>query len=577
MRLGRGKPGALAPMLASDGDMGEKAARGYRRLWVYSVTLTALVALVPLILMTAINHQQFSRALRAEIVAPISRLTSNARRSIEGFINEHMAALTFIVTEKSYAELADRSKLAVTLANMKSSFGGFVDLGVLDAQGLQQYYMGPYQMQGKSYSGQDWFHEVSVKGSYVSEVFLGYRNFPHFVIAVKQLRPESGDFYVLRATVNTDALEHYLSSLNSETTSDAFLINRDGVVQSRTRFSGKLLEASAFETPPLSTQTEVIETTSAGGERFVLGYAYIRNSPYVLVVARRADLLMASWLSVSNNSFWLLAASGVLILIVILWGSTYMVSRIRTADLRRAKAFNNIQYTNKMASIGRLAAGVAHEINNPLAIIQENAGLMEDLVAMREDMPDRKRYLKIVASILKSVGRCSAITHRLLGFAKRMDSKTDPIELEMLILEVLGFMGKEAEHRNVRVNCTSMGNVPQIESDRGQLQQVFLNIITNAFAAVDDGGQIDIKIEQSNEQSVDVTVADNGHGIPKENLERIFEPFFTTKREYGTGLGLSITYGIVEKLGGTIDVQSRPGEGTSFTITLPVNQSPMGD
>jgi signal transduction histidine kinase len=157
----------------------------------------------------------------------------------------------------------------------------------------------------------------------------------------------------------------------------------------------------------------------------------------------------------------------------------------------------------------------------------------------------------------------------LLGFAKHMDLRSDSIDLEHLVREVLGFLGKEAEYRNVAISIEAAEDLPTIEGDRGQLQQVFLNLINNALAAVDDGGMICITLRREGASSVAVVVADNGCGIPKENLRRIFEPFFTTKEGWGTGLGLSITYGIVEKLGGRIEVDSTVGQGTRFTVVLP--------
>jgi len=229
-----------------------------------------------------------------------------------------------------------------------------------------------------------------------------------------------------------------------------------------------------------------------------------------------------------------------------------------------------MEYTNKMASIGRLAAGVAHEINNPLAIINEKAGLLKDFATLKSDFHYKDKILSGVDSILKSVDRCSAITHRLLGFAKRMDINKEVIDLELLLKEVIGFLEKEAIFRNIKINYNIAENLPSVDSDRGQLQQVFLNIVTNAFYAVEDDGQIEISAIQENDQLIQIIVSDNGEGISKENLENIFEPFFTTKGKYGTGLGLSITYGIVEKLGGDISVKSKLGEGTSFTIQLPI-------
>ena len=134
-------------------------------------------------------------------------------------------------------------------------------------------------------------------------------------------------------------------------------------------------------------------------------------------------------------------------------------------------------------------------------------------------------------------------------------------------------MGKEAEYRSIAVAVDVDAQIPPIQSDRGKLQQIFLNVINNAFAALDDGGGIDIKARMKDNERVEVAIADNGCGIPAEDIKRIFEPFFSTKTiRGGTGLGLSITYALIRELGGSIEVDSKVGEGTTFRITLPTTQ-----
>jgi signal transduction histidine kinase len=261
-----------------------------------------------------------------------------------------------------------------------------------------------------------------------------------------------------------------------------------------------------------------------------------------------------------------------LVLGVIFWGSRQFVATLRAQNLKRAELMHKVEYANKLATIGRLAAGVAHEINNPLTIINEKAGLLKDIVNLQEEFPRREKVLGIVESITGSVGRCRKVTHRLLGFAKHMDVGSETIAVEELLNEVVGFLGKEAAYRNIAITIEAEPGVPNVESDRGQLQQVFLNILNNAEAAVGEGGRIDIRVRTAGEGRVAVSITDNGIGIPKENLDRIFEPFFTTKEGSGTGLGLSITYGIVQKLGGEIGVKSEVGKGTCFTVLLPVRR-----
>jgi len=542
----------------------------YRRLRLYSVFFTAVVSLTPLMIMTFVNYYQNKKTLRAEAIHQISRLTSNSRRFMDHFLEEHRAALAYVVSRESHEDLCDTKTLSRILLDMQESFGGFIDLGVIDEDGNQVSYAGRYELEGKNYKEQEWFQEVYGKGDFVSDVFLGYRRLPHFVVAVRKDAAEKGGFYILRATIDTEVLNDYISSLGLRPSSDAFLINREGILQTQSRHSGGVSEQCPIATPPLSSRTEVLGTTDQKGKPIILGYAYIAKSPFIFVILKYPEHVMQSWLHLRSDILWLLGTSVALIMTVILCGSTYLVNRIRDADTRRNKAFRSIAYTNKMASIGRMAAGVAHEINNPLAIINENAGLIKDLVSIKNEPPERDRLLSIAETVLNSVQRCSTITHRLLGFAKRMDPLVEPIALGSLIEEVLSFQGKEAEYRSIDISVAVPEDLPTIRSDRGQLQQVFLNILSNAFAAVDDGGRIDISLKQEDDNTVAVTISDDGPGIPEELIDRVFEPFFSTKADYGTGLGLSITFGIVEKLGGRIAVQSEVGEGASFTVRLPV-------
>jgi signal transduction histidine kinase len=408
-----------------------------------------------------------------------------------------------------------------------------------------------------------------LRGIYVSEVFLGYRNFPHFVIAIKN-EQDDGDFYILRATIDTEILSRNIPSHGLGPSSDAFMINHEGVLQTSSHFYGDVMEKAPIPIPVYSDNSEVIDIDDLVGKSYVMGYAYIEDSPLICVMMRESEALMGNWFTLRARRLGFLAVSVSTILLLIMGTSSYFVSRIRESDLKQAKALHSVEYTNKMASIGRLASGVAHEVNNPLAIIGEKAGLAKDLLSLSENFPQKEKFLKLIESILRSVERCSSITHRLLGFAKHMDMRIETIDLEILITEVLSFLEKEVAYRNILVETHFAEDLPTIESDRGQLQQVFLNILNNAIEELEGGGKINISINETDEGMVALAITDNGRGIAKEDLKNIFEPFFTANKKYGTGLGLSITYGLVQKLGGGIKVDSAEGEGTSFTVTFPM-------
>ncbi len=557
------EPGeAIRPVLAGE---------GYKKLRRSVVLATALVSLAPLLIMTGLNLYQYERAFRSEAIQPIARLTSNNKRSLEFFLTERRSALTYIIHDRTFDELCNPIELARIISNMNRSLsvGAFVDLGMIDGQGNQLCYAGPYRLEGRNYSDQDWFHQVERRGVYISDVFLGFRGVPHFAIAIKH-ENDHGSFYILRATIDAEMLSEQVLTAGLQPADDAFLVNRQGVLQTPSRRYGEVLATMPLAVPHFTAGSEVLEQKDESGRTIFLGYAYIEESPYLLVLIKQREDAMGKWLSLRTELLGFLALSTALILGVILWGSNQFVNNMREANRRRAALLHHAEYSNKLASIGRLAAGVAHEINNPLAIINEKTGLLKDLVSLNEDFPQRAKILSLIDSVLASVDRCSTITHRLLGFAKHMDVQHDTIDLPALLREVLGFLGKEAAYRNLQVTFDLAHYLPTVHSDRGQLQQVFLNLLNNAFAAVSDGGSINIGVATHGDDAVAVSIADDGIGIPEANLKRIFEPFFTTKEGSGTGLGLSITYGIVHKLGGKILVSSEVGRGTCFTVVLPV-------
>ncbi len=542
----------------------------FRRIWKLAVILTAGVALVPLVSITVIDYKVTQNAIESEILFRTSRLVSNTWRNISFFLMERKAALDFIIRDNSFEALNEPQRLAAILKNLKGGFGGFVDLGVIDPLGYQRTYVGPYKLEGVDYSTQEWYKEVQEQGKYVSDVFLGFRHVPHLVIAVKH-EIGNGFSFVLRATLDTDRFNELLSELEVSGIGDAFVINRAGTLQTPSRSQGKVLEKVSLPIPEDSSYTRILEGKSSTGSPLVIGYAYIPQTPFILMIVKDKAELMRAWYKTQRELVGFLAASIVSILLVILGVATYLVNKIYEADQKRIMTLHQVEYSNKMASIGRLAAGVAHEINNPLAIINEKAGLIKDLFRLRKEWASDEKLMGLVDSVISSVERCATITRRLLSFTRHIDVNNKPLNLEEVIRDVLGFLGKEAEYRTITVSASVPEDIPQIESDPGRLQEVLLNVINNSLAAVEDGGRIDITASREDEERVSVAIADNGCGIPASDLHRVFEPFFSTKTSKGgTGLGLSITSGLVQELGGTISVQSKVGKGTTFTIVLPV-------
>ena len=250
--------------------------------------------------------------------------------------------------------------------------------------------------------------------------------------------------------------------------------------------------------------------------------------------------------------------------------------RVRESEKRkeadfRAKMEQQMIATERLASLGTLAAGVAHEINNPLAIIRESAGWMKSILNKEElaHMPRKGDFEMALDKIENGVERARRITHQLLGTVKQTDSTLSEVDLKELVDETVGLLHKEAANKDVKIIQEIDPAIHSIWTDPYKLRQVLINLITNAVHATGAGGKITATLKPVDDR-VELTIEDTGQGIPKEHLKKIFEPFFSTKPPgEGTGLGLFVTRSIIEKLGGEMDVESQLGQGTRFCIKLP--------
>jgi len=548
-----------------------KSLFNYRRIWRFAIGMLAVVALVPLCVMAFIDYNVTRHSLESENLLRTARTTSNVRRTVNFFLKERQQALDFLVNHQGIQTLRDCENLERVLAALKSSFGGFVDIGIINNKGRQVAYLGPHDLLGRNYSGQPWFAKTLEKGDYISPVFHGFRDEPHLVVARKVVDEKSGAVFVLRVTLDTAQFNSILASTDLPDNGDAFIVNHDGIIQTPSKSHGELLSKVDLTIPEYSEKTSVFQSRNRDGNDSTVGYAYVRGTPFIIMVIKDTAALMKPLENIRMELLWILATSIALIMVVIVGVATYMVNKIYIADQTRARTLHQVEHTNRMASIGRLAAGVAHEINNPLAIINEKAGLINDLFVYKQEYAHDERLLANINSIIGSVARCGKITKRLLSFARHIDVEMDGIEFKELADEVIDFLRKEAEYRSIEIVMDVPDNLPEFVSDRGKLQQIFLNLVNNAFQAMNDGGKLFISARAITEDRLVFVVDDDGCGIPEADIKRIFDPFFSTKKKTGgTGLGLSITYGLVQELGGTMAVESEVGRGTVFTITMPL-------
>ncbi len=567
------------PHVPAHADNGSREA-AYRHLFRKFVWLTLLCSAVPLLLVGWGINVYYTDFARERMLGDFETEVEYHRKIIEGFLNEHCSKLQLIAGSHTMEFLIQPANLRMVFDLFNRGQGTIIDLSVMDAQGNHRGYVGEYDLLTKNYAQEFWFKQVQEKGVYISDMFLGFRKEPHFIIAVAQNGPDGR--WILRATINTEAFRALVENVQIGKTGEAFLLNADGVFQTSPRFSGDIMGRSAF--PVAAAHEGILQRTldnthGPRGKRLdkVIAFCtWLKNPHWLLVVQQEYDEALAD---VTHANFWslvFLLVCTVSILVAAVLITRHMISMVRRRDAEADRLNDQLLQAGKLASIGELSAGVAHEINNPLAIILTERQLLLDAArtAPIADPEFKEQFDDSMNQIDIQVQRCKRITQNLLRFSRRTESLIDTVDLNAFVREVVDLMDREARSSGIKFFTDLDPNLPPLLSDPSQLQQVFLNLITNAIDAHDGKPYGTIRVSTQAEpgaEQVRLTVADTGSGIAREHLSRIFDPFFTTKPVgKGTGLGLSICYSIIRRLGGTIEVDSEKGKGTTFTIVLPV-------
>ncbi|MCB2186578.1 MAG: GHKL domain-containing protein [Deltaproteobacteria bacterium] len=516
---------------------------------------------------------RFQEAYRSKVTNDMQEMVQKHSRTIDSFLAERLGNLRTLVRTFDLPVLLDQAFLASKLAILREEYGRFfVDLGVVDPDGVQRSYAGPFNLANADYAGAAWFLAAKDREYYISDVFTGLRGTPHFIIAVRKL--VDGRSWLVRATIDFEAFNSLVESIALGQTGFAFILNRAGQFQTRPRYEVNLNlppfpELLAGRLDP--GRDQVLEARDAMGRETLFAVARLKNGNWLLCLQQEESDAFAYLYQTERFALLVFGFSGLIILGLSFLVSRRLAARIDDADLRRTMLSDKVLETGRLASIGELAAGIAHEINNPVAIMVEEAGWIKDLMAGSLDEPaTRQEVTRALSQIRTQGGRCREITHKLLSFARKSDSQVAEISLNAVVDEVLGLLQQRSRYAGVVLAADLDPELPSVTASPTELQQIILNLVNNAVDACGKtGGAIRVTTSCQGPEVV-LQVADTGAGIPEVNLNRIFDPFFTTKPVgQGTGLGLSICYGIINKLGGEISVESVVDQGTTFTIRLP--------
>lgn len=551
----------------------------YRHLTRNMILTMITVSFTPMIVVIIFLLYHFDISYYEKTYAHLQELVQKHKQNIDTFLDEKLANINFIAQSRGFEGLSDRSVLESKLQYLQEEYGDvFVDLGVVDESGKQVAYAGPFELQNVRYFEADWFKKAMSRQYYISDVFMGFRGSPHFIITVRMQHDSVN--YVLRATIDFQYFNTLVENLRVGRTGYAFILNSEGKFQTRPA-SGKRLWQKTYDyfierMDASKKAVEIIELPDESGKMHIYAIASLKGGDWLMIFKQEKSDAFSDIYRMFKFALLIFIIGGAGIGLMAFLLTKRMVRRMIKADKEKARLNQQMIETGKLASVGELAAGIAHEINNPVAIMVEEAGWIEDLLQEEEfaESPNLEEFKRALKQIATQGRRCKEITHKLLSFARKTDSTLKDVQLNDLINEIVELSAQMAKYNKVNIETELTPDLPYVTLSPSEMQQVMLNLINNSLDAMEKtGGTIKIgtKISKLEENHIVITVEDNGPGIPEANLNRIFDPFFTTKAVgKGTGLGLSICYGIVEKMGGKIDVNSAINEGTRFRIWIPI-------
>ncbi len=522
-------------------------------------------------------HFQFTSTLKETGKLNLKALAESQKNTVDLFLQERVVNLFNLFHSSGFTLAPSKNDMEFYLQNLRQVSDAFIDVGFLNAEGIQTGYAGPFPyLQGKDYSSELWFKTLMEKGQgyYISDIYLGFRKKPHFTIATRQLI--DGNPYIMRSTLDPDKFYMFLRNISHGKEVESALINNKGFYQIVDPDRGELFGLSDY-IPPKAAGPEV-EEVRLKGDSILIAYAWLKETPWALLVRQPLSIVHAGMYRTRR----IITSVQALILVIIaavIWVTTNkLISNAQVVAEKRDELQYQLLHASKLASVGELATGVAHEINNPLAIITATTGVIRDMLDPEFGLDSSpEKIITELDTIDSAAFRARKITKQLLDLGRKSTPRLVPCNVNHILDEVMsGLKEREFKVEDIEVIRKYDSTLPEILLDQDEMRQVFLNLINNAGDAISGPGTITITTSK-NENNVFITIMDTGVGMSQDQMKQIFNPFYTTKQTgKGTGLGLSVSLNIVEAMGGTIEVQSLKGSGSSFTVSLPIHQ-PKGD
>lgn len=542
-----------------------------KRLQAKIIAVTLIVGVAPLLLLSVVFYRQFSDICEERMIAQTAHAVKTHADALNTALRDNVSMLQAVSGAAAAESLLDRRFLASTVAalNRTATHPGVIALAVLDSDGTLLADSSPFPTAPEADRSRGIAQAVLYDSS-ASAVFADSTGNSHYFMTIRGSGANAHLF--LHAAFDGDLVYRLLCQLRDGRSQDIYLLDRQGVFQTKPWYDGALLTRGFLDVADFNESGPTVQKVVRDGKTFYYAGAWLSENDWLLVVRQPSCQDMGRLAQARDAAMISVLLGFATIFFVSLAVTHIMVSRLKKA-LTQAQALSlQLGQNEKLAAIGKMAAGVAHEVNNPLAIIREKTGWMKDLLDGEsfKGSPYYQKYRGSLTTIEKAVSRAAKITHNLLSYAGSLEPRNDDVDVNAVINKTIDILEQHARLHHVEIQTDLEEHLPVISSSESELQQVFLNLLNNAVDAIGTDGLIDISTRRAGDRIV-VQIKDDGAGMAPEAQRRIFEPFYSTKAAvYGTGLGLAISHSIITNMNGTIAVASAEGRGTTMTVTLPV-------
>jgi len=554
------------------------------------IVLFLFLSLIPLFTVSLISYFSFKNSLHNTISTHLLEIARNKGIALQKWLFERQTdaevfAQSPTVVESAVAAINQKNNRVTEkkhtftaeqyLQLVMNKYDSYDEIFILDKNGQMIITTGKME---NIEVNRDYFRKVINGSTFNTNIFLSpIAQKPTMVIAAPIRDSKEEIIGVLVERIKLDAINKLMRDIEIGKTGESYLVNKEGYFLTESKFEpGHTLKKK------ISTKgtQECRRGKSGVGEyidyrdKKVLGaYFWIPEMEWSLMVEQDSSEAFQKIQHLKNMIFTISLITILVIISFVRLASGKIVKILKRYDQEFKKQQKQIMRAEKLAAMGQLAAGVAHEINNPLGGISNCLKLISTKINKPNPKPkDFKNSIKYLQTSEQELNRCISIVRNFLSFSKRPTLKPALTNINSVILELVALIEPQAKIQNILISKELSSDLPPIKVDAQQLHQALMNVILNSLEAMIDGGELKICTEYDQRDStIKIDIIDTGVGIPEENLPHLFEPFFSTKPEgKGTGLGLSIVYEIIDEHNGSIEVESSLKKGTTFTIKLPV-------